>query len=102
MEEHLHDADQSLRERARWLHDVRNAVNTAGVAVALSKRLLSRGDTTAALDMLDVANESWGRCRDLLISNPTAREALGQDAADDLLRPRDASAPEPHAPPPRR
>lgn len=102
MDDHQHDADRSIPERARWLHDVRNAVNTAGVAVALSKRLITRGDTTAAMDMLDVANESWGRCRDLLVSNPVAREALDQGAVDEVLRPRDSTAREQPAPPTRR
>lgn len=98
MDESQCDAGPALHERARWLHDVRNAVNTAGVAVALSRRLLGRGDTAAAADMLDVADEAWGRCRDLLAMQGDLEEAAGGVR----LRPRGAAGPASPEPPARR
>lgn len=102
MDEQQHDADEAVRERARWLHDMRNAVNTAGVAVALSKRLTGRGETAAAMEMLDTARESWGPRRDLLVPSPGTGHYTSQDEADRLLRPHGATAPAQHAPPTRR
>jgi hypothetical protein len=101
MDEQQRDMDQATRERACWLHDVRNAVNTAGVAVALSKRLMRRGDTACAMEMLDMASESWERCRALLVRS-SAQGASSQDDADQLLRLRDGAERAQPAPPTRR
>jgi len=51
-----------------WLHDLRNAVNTAGVSLVLGRRLLARGDSGSALDMFARAEESLSQCRELLAS----------------------------------
>ena|SRR6478736_4323836 len=58
----------------RWLHDLRNGVNTAGVSLVLGRRLLARGDSGSALDMFARAEQSLAQCRELLASGD---EVLG-------------------------
>lgn len=102
MDEPQRDAPDAAHEHARWLHDMRNAVSTAGVAVALSRRLLGRGDSAAAAEMLDAAGEAWDQCRRLLASAGTDPDPAERQAGALRIRPRAEAAPAPPAPPPRR
>ena len=72
---------------AGWLHELRNAVSTAGVATALSRRLLA-DDAALAADVLDEAELALACCRQLLA-----------EAADHL---QDASTIDVQLPPPPR
>ena len=65
---------QDDRRLGRWLHDLRNGVNTAGVSLVLGRRLLARGDSGSALDMFARAEQSLAQCRELLASGD---EVLG-------------------------
>jgi hypothetical protein len=58
----------STRARAEWVHELRNAVNTAGISLLLGRRLLGGGDEAAAAEMFDTSEHALGRCRDLLAS----------------------------------
>lgn len=55
-----------MHAHAQWLHDLRNVVNTAGVTVALAKRMMDRDDPDGAKEMLAMAEQAWERCRDML------------------------------------
>ena len=92
------DVGSSAHARAEWVHALRNSANTAGVTLAMVRRLLERGDTAGALDMLDRCDAAWSQTRDLLqVANRAT--ALYPDAAP--LTPReDARAPA--SPPTRR
>lgn len=54
------------REGDRWLHDLRNAANSAMTATLLARRLLESGDASAALINLHRANEAFGTLARLL------------------------------------
>lgn len=60
------DVGCSARARAEWVHALRNAANTAGVTLAMGRRLLEHGDTAGALDMLGRCDAAWADSRDLL------------------------------------
>lgn len=50
----------------QWLHDLRNAVNAAGLCVHAAEQLLLAGNVPRAIDSLESANRSMKRIRDLL------------------------------------
>ncbi len=58
-----------MTDRERWLHDLRNAVNTTGMALAVTKRLLAAGDTARAAFFLSDAETGCETCRVLLHSS---------------------------------
>ena len=60
------DVGSSIDAHAQWVHSLRNSANTAGVTLAMVRRLLERGDTPGALDMLDRCDAAWAQTRDLL------------------------------------
>lgn len=50
----------------QWLHDLRNAVNTTMMALAVARRLLETGDQERSLSFLVDAETACDRCRVLL------------------------------------
>ncbi|WP_149193219.1 hypothetical protein [Luteimonas suaedae] len=62
------------RERGarRWLHDVRNAANSARLAIHAAEMLLRRGEHDRALDNLARARDACDR-----LARMTAQPALG-------------------------
>ena len=92
------DVGSSVDARAQWVHSLRNSANTAGVTLAMARRLLEHGDTAGARDMLDRCDAAWSQMRDLLQA-ATRATALYPDAAP-LTSREDARAPA--SPPPRR
>ena len=52
--------------RAEWLHDLRNAVNTALMSTSVVERLIKQGDTVRALIFLADARDACERSRVLL------------------------------------
>lgn len=57
---------------ARWLHRLRNEVNTATMAAAAAAGLLDAGADQAARDNLQRAREACKRCSALLGEPPAA------------------------------
>lgn len=53
-----------------WLHDMRNAINTAGMSAAVARRLVEDGDTTRALEFLRDVEQACERCRALSAAYP--------------------------------
>jgi hypothetical protein len=51
---------------ARWLHDVRNELNTALMSAAAARRLLQDGDRDEALANLQRTEAACFRCAQLL------------------------------------
>lgn len=51
----------------QWLHDLRNAVNAAGLSVHAAEQLLLAGHANKAIDSLERASQSLKRVRDLLV-----------------------------------
>ncbi|MGY4514456.1 hypothetical protein ACVWWW_000024 [Lysobacter sp. HA18] len=85
----VHDA------RVQWLHELRNAMNALGVTVSLGRRLLERGDSDSAMDMLERTEDAWADCRALLAAGP---DVIGVGAsggldADVQWRSSDSTAP---------
>lgn len=68
----MHDHDPSgpaawtPDEQARWLHALRNAVGTAGVALRLGRRLLADHDEDGARELMQRADDALDSCRRLL------------------------------------
>lgn len=58
----------------RWLHDLRNAVNTASVASAVVRRMLETDMDAGAVDMLADLERACARCHSLLAAQPAAGE----------------------------
>lgn len=54
--------------RETWLHDLRNAINTALMSTNVARRLLESGDTERALGFLVDAEAACDRCRVLVSS----------------------------------
>lgn len=79
--------------RADWVHELRNAVNRAGVSGSLAKRLLERGEADAAMDMLARSLTALEDCRHLL-AHADAATAFGEGATQPLGS-TDADAPAP-------
>ncbi len=50
----------------QWIHDLRNAVNAAGLCVHAAEQLLLAGSVTRAISSLESASRSMKRIRDLL------------------------------------
>ena len=55
-----------------WLHDLRNAVNTALMSVSVARRLMDAGDNTRAHPFVVEAEDACDRCRVLLKSTPAS------------------------------
>lgn len=51
---------------AAWLHDLRNAVNTAGMSIAVARRLIEAGETERGLAFLSEVETACDRCRLLI------------------------------------
>lgn len=58
--------------RARWVHDLRNAVNLLGIGNKLAQRLLEKERPDDARAALDEGLHAWERCRELLALAPEA------------------------------
>ena len=95
----IDDAGVLNEAHAHWPHELRNVVNTAGVTVALAKRLMDRGDGAAAKEMIGNAENAWARCRDLL-ADADRLPALDVPMRD--FRPAGEAGRRHHAPPPHR
>jgi hypothetical protein len=50
-----------------WMHDLRNAVNTALTASSVVRLLLQKGDVTRALQFSKEVEEACERCRALIV-----------------------------------
>ncbi len=100
MDEMQHEVDlgSSADARAQWVHALRNSANTAGVTLAMARRLLERGDTAGTLDMLARCDAAWAASRDLL--DDADRATAFYPAARPLMPREDARSPA--SPPPRR
>lgn len=85
--------DERMPAHAAWLHDLRNAVNLAGISTTLARRLIARGEPQAASDMLVRSENALEQCRELLLADQSARPGDAPDA----VRPPGADGP---APPP--
>lgn len=59
-------ADAQSADR-QWIHDLRNAVNAAGLCVHAAEQLLIAGNVTKAITSLESASRSMKRIRDLLV-----------------------------------
>lgn len=57
-----------------WLHDLRNAVNTAGMSIAVARRLIEAGELERGLSFLAEVETACDRCR-LLINQHGDRPA---------------------------
>lgn len=62
--------------RARWVHDLRNAVNALGVGARLAQRLIEKDRPDDARTTLTNMIDAWERCRDLLAHAPEATGLL--------------------------
>lgn len=97
MDEHRReDVGHCAQARAEWVHELRNAVNAAGVTVALARRLAEKGDAGGSLEMLQMAEHAWGRCRDLLL---VAGQATTMGSDDGFVRRPSEDDPARSAPP---
>ncbi|HST45187.1 MAG TPA: hypothetical protein VLK29_08180 [Luteimonas sp.] len=54
--------------REAWLHDLRNAINTALMSTNVARRLMEGGDVDRALGFLQDAEAACDRCRVLVNS----------------------------------
>lgn len=52
-----------------WLHDLRNAVNSACVAIDVVKRALESNDTACAREFIKHAEKACGHSRELLVQS---------------------------------
>jgi hypothetical protein len=52
--------------REQWLHDLRNAVNTAGMSIAVARRLIEAGEIERGLGFLAEVETACDRCRLLI------------------------------------
>ena len=55
-----------MSARDRWLHEVRNQLNTATMSAAAARRLLQLGDVEEALANLMRTESACGRCAELV------------------------------------
>lgn len=53
-----------------WLHELRNAVNSALVSTSVVKSLLEDGDAAGAMSFVVDAQEACERCRLLVLETP--------------------------------
>lgn len=72
-----------MTEDERWLHDLRNAVNTTGMALAVTRKLLESGDTARALSFLANAATGCETCRVLLHSASDSAPRLSDSTSRD-------------------
>lgn len=79
MAESTNALDWQVDPRAKWLHDLRNAVNMAGVTVSMGQGFLAKGDRLGASEMFVEAADAVGRCRALL-AEAGAVLGIGADA----------------------
>ena len=56
--------------RETWLHDLRNAINTALISTNVARRLMEGGETARALAFIADAEAACDRCRVLVMSEP--------------------------------
>ena len=68
-----HEGVDADIEAARWLHDLRNAVNTASVASAVVRRMLEAGMFDDALDMVVELERACARCSAVLAERSPTR-----------------------------
>lgn len=85
-----HDPDA----RARWVHDLRNALNVLGVGTRLAQRMVEKGQTDDAVIVLADSMRAWTQCNALLehAGDATALVALpseGRMAAPEWVRPQE-------------
>lgn len=71
--------------RARWVHELRNALNVAGVGTRLAQRMLEMGQTEDAAVVLADSLRAWTQCNALLDQAADATSlAAAPDNAHDL------------------
>ena len=56
----------NIEMEARWLHELRNAVNSSCIALDVARRALEAANPARALEFLRHAQRSCARMRDLL------------------------------------
>jgi hypothetical protein len=83
-----HDPDA----RARWVHDLRNALNVLGVGTRLAQRMIEKGQTDDAKIVLADSMRAWSQCNALLdhAGEATSLAALPAEtraSAPEWLRP---------------
>lgn len=76
------DVARNAEAHAQWVHALRNAANTAGVTLAMARRLLLRGDADGALDMIERCQDAWNQGRQLLDGAPAATRREDAPAHD--------------------
>lgn len=52
--------------RAKWVHDLRNALNVLGVGTRLAQRMIEKGQTDDAVIVLADSMRAWTQCNALL------------------------------------
>ncbi|GHA80487.1 hypothetical protein [Cognatilysobacter bugurensis] len=57
-----HDPDA----RAKWVHDLRNALNVMGVGARLAQRMIEKGQPDDAAAVLADSMRAWTQCNALL------------------------------------
>lgn len=86
MDELRTTATPRAQSYSRWLHQLRNAANCAGVSLSMARRMMARGETEHAAELLEHSDQAWQQCRELL----QQAERYGHDDA------RSAGAGTPH------
>jgi len=83
-----------------WLHELRNAINSALISTSVARSLLESGDTARAMSFVLDAQAACESCRMLVLeeplddTGPTAPSFRGShDAPDRLRQAREAQAP---------
>ena len=59
-------ASEGIRPGGRWMHELRNELNTAMMAAAAARQLLQTGATDDALENLRRTESACRRCAQLL------------------------------------
>ena len=62
-----------------WVHALRNAVNATVASLAVVRRALESGDVSVAMTFVAHAEAAGERCRQLLLSDMTARKYPEQE-----------------------
>jgi len=57
-----------------WMHDLRNAVNTALTASSVVRLLLQKGDVARALQFSKEVEEACERCRTLIVEKQKSED----------------------------
>lgn len=68
--------------RARWVHDLRNALNVLGVGTRLAQRMIEKGEVDDAVTVLADSMRAWTQCNALLdhAGEATSLVALPRDS----------------------